>query len=132
MAAVKLKDVEKICSRIYSECDSLESWNWDDRFQAVLTEFPTEQENEVLPVLEKYFDSCWNDETIKRAPGKVRSVAKDLGEVREGQLLFCSDPEKDDLLLGAYWPWQSGKKISLRMLVDSPTIDLSMDPDPAP
>ena len=41
-------DVEKICSRIYSECDSLVTWKWDDRFQAVLSEFPADQEQEVM------------------------------------------------------------------------------------
>jgi len=120
-------DVEKICSRIYSECDSLVTWNWDDRHDAVLSEFPADQEKDVISVLEKHFDSCWDEETINYAPGKVRSVAKELGEVREGQRLFCSDPDKDALLLGAYWPWQNGEKISLRMLVDIAAIDLGME-----
>jgi hypothetical protein len=84
--------VEKICSRIYSECDSLVTWKWDDRYQAVLSEFPAAQEEEVMSVLEKHFDSCWDEETIDYAPGKVRSVAKGLSDVRQGQRLFSSDP----------------------------------------
>jgi len=119
--------IEKICSRIYSECDSLVTWNWDDRYEAVLSEFPADQEKDVMSVLEKYFDNCWDEETINYAPGKIRSVAKDLGEVRKGQRLFCSDPDQDALLLGAYWPWQNGEKISLRMLVDIAAIDLGME-----
>jgi len=93
----------------------------------VLSEFPADQEKDVISVLEKHFDSCWDEETINYAPGKVRSVAKELGEVREGQRLFCSDPDKDALLLGAYWPWQNGERISLRMLVDVAAIDLGME-----
>ena len=120
-------DVEKICNRIYSECDSLVTWKWDDRYQAVLSEFPAAQEEEVMSVLEKYFDSCWDEETIDYAPGKVRSVAKGLGEVRQGQRLFSSDPEQDALLLGAFWPWKNGKKISLRMLVDVAAIDIGIE-----
>jgi hypothetical protein len=120
-------DVEKICSRIYSECDSLVTWKWDDRFQAVLSEFPADREEEVMSVLEKYFDTCWDEETIDYAPGKVRSVAKGLGEVRQGQRLFSSDPEQDALLLGAFWPWKNGKKISLRMLVDVPAINIGIE-----
>jgi hypothetical protein len=120
-------DIEKICSRIYSECDSPVTWKWDDRFQAVLSEFPAAQEEEVMSVLEKCFDTCWDEETIDFAPGKVRSVAKGLGEIRQGQRLFSSDPNQDSLLLGAFWPWKNGKKISLRMLVDVAAIDIGME-----
>ena len=120
-------DVEKICSKIYSECDALVTWRWDDRFQAVLSEFPADREEEVMSVLEKYFDTCWDEETIDYAPGKVRSVAKGLGEVQQGQRLFSSDPDQDALLLGAFWPWNNGKKISLRMLVDVAAIDIGIE-----
>jgi hypothetical protein len=127
MAVRNAFDIEKICSRIYSECDSLVTWRWDNRFQAVLSEFSADQEEEVMSVLEKYFDICWDEETIDYAPGKVRSVAKGLGEVRRGQRLFSSDPDQDALLLGAFWPWKNGEKISLRMLVDVAAIDIGME-----
>jgi hypothetical protein len=126
MAVQDSYKIEKICSRIYSECKSLVAWNWDNRFQAVLSEFPADHEKEVVSVLEKHFDSCWDEETIDYAPGKVRRVAKDFGEVREGQRLYCSDPDSEALLLGAYWPWQNGERISLRMLVDVADIDLDI------
>src|SRR5210317_1650443 len=97
-----ISDVEIICSRIYSECESLVTWRWDDRFQAILSEFSAYHEEEVMSVLEKYFDTCWDEVTIDYAPGKVRSVAKGLGEVQQGQRLFSSDPDQDALLLGAF------------------------------
>lgn len=124
MAVRTSKTIEKICSRIYSECDSLVTWHWDDRFQAVLSEFPADQEKGVMSVLEKHFDTCWDEETINYAPGKIRSVAKGLGELRQGQRLFSSDPDQDGLLLGAFWPWQNGERISLRILADVPAIEL--------
>jgi len=127
MAVRNAVDIEKICSKIYSECNSLVTWNWDDRNQAVLSEFPAEQAEEVMSVLEKYFDTCWDEETIDYAPGKIRSVAKDLGDVRQGQRLFSSDPDQDALLLGAFWPWQNGEKISLRMRMDVAAIDMGME-----
>ena len=80
-----------------------------------------------MSVLEKHFDSCWEEETINYAPGKIRSVAKGLGELRQGQRLFSSDPDQDALLLGAFWPWQNGEKISLRMVVDVAAIDMGME-----
>ena len=87
-------DVEKICSRIYSECDSLVTWKWDDRYQAVLSEFPADREEEVMSVLEKYFDTCWDEETIDYAPGKVRSVARgsDFFPVTRSRMHFCLGP----------------------------------------
>ena len=129
MAVSNAYKIEKICTRIFSECNSLVTWNWDDRFQAVLSEFPADQEKDVVSILEKHFDSCWDEETINYAPGKIRSVAKGLGEVRAGQRLFSSDPDQDAILLGAFWPWQNGERISLRMLVDVPAIDLGMEPE---
>ena len=129
MAVYSTNDIEKICSRIYAECDSLVTWNWDDRFQAVLSEFPAASQEEVISILEKHFDSCWDEETINYAPGKVRSVARELGEVREGQRLYCSNPDSDAILLGAYWPWQNGKKVSLRMRLDVAAIDLGVGHD---
>ena len=122
-----LDTVEKICNRIYSECDSLVTWNWDDRFQAVLSEFPADQEKEVMSVLEKYFDSCWDEETIPYAPGKVQSVARGLGELRHGQRLYSSDPDQDSLLLGAFWPWGNGERVSLRILMDVAEIDIGVE-----
>jgi hypothetical protein len=124
MAAGNSFLVEKICSRIYADCDSLSTWKWDERFEAVLSEFSADSESEVVSVLDKHFDCCWNEATINEAPGKLKSAARDLGELREGQLLFSTDPENDSLLLGAFWPWQNGEKISLRILVDAPEIEL--------
>ena len=127
MTAPNSYDIDKICNRIYSECDSLVTWNWDDLFQAALSEFPADQEKEVMSMLEKHFDSCWDEETINYAPGKIRSVAKGLGKLRQGQRLFSSDPDQDALLLGAFWPWRNGEKISLRMLVDVAAIDIGIE-----
>ena len=79
---------KKSATEYIAECDSLVTWNWDDRFQAVLSEFPSDQEKEVTSVLEKHFDSCWDEETINCAPGKIRSVAKGLGELRQGSGFF--------------------------------------------
>ncbi len=124
MVAGRMHNVEKLCTRIYSDCNSLESWKWDDRFQTVLSEFSADQEEEVVTVLEKHFDSCWDEETIQFAPGKIKSVARGLGEVRNGQKLYTSDPDLDEIVIGAFWPWQNGKKISLRILVDVPVIEL--------
>jgi hypothetical protein len=101
MAATNSYDLEKICNRIYSECDSLVTWNWDDRFQAVLSEFSADQEKEVITVLERHFDSCWDEETINYAPGKIRSVAKVLANYARDsgffpviriRMHFCLEP----------------------------------------
>ena len=127
MEVQNLNTVEKICNRIYSECDSLVTWNWDDRFNAVLSEFPADREEEVMSVLEKHFDSCWDEETINYAPGKILSVAKNLGELRRGQRLYSSDPDQDALLLGAFWPWGNGERVSLRIIMDVAAIDIGVE-----
>ena len=121
------QELETICDSIFSETSKDVSWKWDKRFQALLSEFPCEDREEVISVLEKNFETCWNEINISEAPQPVRNIAGQLGKIRKNQLLYSSDPAREVLVLGAYWPWNKGNKFSLRIIMDMLTIDLGSE-----
>ena len=127
MGAHSSQELETICDSIFSETSKDVSWKWDKRFQALLSEFPCEDREEVISVLEKNFETCWNETNISEAPLPVRNIAGQLGEIRKNQLLYSSDPAREVLVLGAYWPWNNGNKFSLRIIMDMLTIDLGSE-----
>ena len=127
MGAHSSQELETICDSIFSETSKDVSWKWDKRFQALLSEFPCEDREEVISVLEKNFETCWNETNISEAPLPVRNIASQLGEIRKNQLLYSSDPAREVLVLGAYWPWNKGNKFSLRIIMDMLTIDLGSE-----
>jgi hypothetical protein len=127
MAVQSSQELETICDSIFSETCKDVSWKWDGGFHALLSEFPCEEEEEIISILEKNFDTCWNEENINEAPLPVKNAASQLGDIREEQLLYSSDPSREVLVLGAYWPWNNGKKFSLRILMDILKIDLGSE-----
>jgi hypothetical protein len=127
MGAHSSQELETICDSIFSETNKDVSWKWDKRFQALLSEFPCEDREEVISVLEKNFETCWNETNISEAPLPVRNIAGQLGNIRKNQLLYSSDPAREVLVLGAYWPWNNGNKFSLRIIMDMLTIDLGSE-----
>ena len=127
MGAHSSQELETICDSIFSETSKEVSWKWDEQYQALLSEFPCEEREEVISVLERNFETCWNETNIGEAPMPVQNVANQLGEIRKNQLLYSSDPTREVLVLGAYWPWNNGKKFSLRIFMDMLTIDLGSE-----
>ena len=121
------QELETICDSIFSETSKDVSWKWDERFHALLSEFPSDDSEEVISVLEKNFDMCWNEANINEAPLPVRNIASQLGEIRKNQLLYSSNPSKEVLVLCAYWPWDNGKRFSLRILMDMLSIDIGSE-----
>ncbi len=91
------------------------SWKWDSRFVAALAEFRTDKTDSVRAMLEPSLSLLWDSSTVRKAPDSVRKIAKDLGGLRSGQLLFVSDPNQDVCLFGAWWPWGNGTTISIRV-----------------
>ena len=127
MGANISRELETICDSIFSETSKDVSWKWDNRFHALLTEFSCEEREEVISVLEKNFETCWKESNINEAPLPVRNVASQLGKLRKNQLLYSSNPSREVLVLGAYWPWNNGNKFSLRIFMDMLTIDLGSE-----
>jgi hypothetical protein len=58
MGAHSSQELETICDSIFSETSKEVSWKWDEQYQALLSEFPCEDREEVISVLESKMDAC--------------------------------------------------------------------------
>jgi hypothetical protein len=91
------------------------SWKWDGRFEAVLAEFAAGKKESIRGILERSLRITWDSSNIDKAPDIVREVNSHLGGLRAGQMLFTTDPNREPLIFCAWWPWENGKTISLRI-----------------
>ena len=108
-------NLENVCREFISAFQATLSWRWDSRFETVLAEFFVDNKDRVREILERYLSIAWDSSNIGKAPDVVRMIAGHLGGLRSGQLLFTSDPNRDALIFGAWWPWGDGNTISLRV-----------------
>jgi len=108
--------------RLASRLEGLLNWSWDGRFGTALAEFPIEQKERVLGVLEELLVSRWDSAGIADAPSVVRSLVSRLGGLMSGQLLLLSDPGSDSFLYCAWWPWGNGQTISVRLAPFGPDL----------
>lgn len=108
-------DLKPACGQLMTDFGDVLSWKWDKNFGAFAAEFPVKEQDEVRSILERHFIRKWDSKTIRKAPGTVRKHAGEFGNMRSGQLLFTSDPEGKVLLLAAWWPWEGGEVVSLRI-----------------
>ena len=77
--------------------------------------FEKEERESVLSVLTHEFDQQWDSTTIGNASYLVGEVVSSLFGILPGQLLFTSEAGAGLLLLAAWWPWDNGNNISLRI-----------------
>ncbi len=108
-------DLEMMCRVLMKDCEGLLIWKWDDRFGAVLSEFDVTVKDNVRAVLEGVLSVTWDRLSVTRAPAHVRRISDLMGGVLPGQLLFTSDPNQENFVFCAWWPWGNGKTISVRL-----------------
>jgi hypothetical protein len=119
-----------LCGSFFQETQGLLTWSWDEQFSGVLAQFSVSDKDKVLGILGRFMGDKWDESEIKRAPEIVTQLAENMGGIRLGQLLFTTDASKNIFIFGAWWPWQDGQTISLRVapfwaeLSDSESDDL--------
>ncbi len=109
--------VEKTCEEIIKAFDDVLTWKWDNRFEALLSEFTAETQDKVISILEKYLKMTWDNISIEEAPDIIKTNSKYFGNLRQGQLLFTTPPESSNHIIAAWWPWGNGQSISLRIAI---------------
>jgi hypothetical protein len=108
-------DIERIARELASRFQGNLSWKWDRRFETALAEFKVDNKEAIRAILEQDLSVVWDGSTIGNAPDIVRDIEKHFGGLWPGQLLFTSDPKRNALIFGSWWPWGDGKEISLRI-----------------
>jgi hypothetical protein len=108
-------ELDNICKELLSAFQGMLSWKWDSRFETVLAEFDVNDKNRVRAILDRYFRSTWDSANINKAPRTVIKVNTYLGKLRSGQMLFTSDTTRSEYIYCAWWPWDNGRTISIRI-----------------
>ena len=113
-------ELQVVCSELLADLDGELSLKWDKRFQALLSEFPSKDKENISSILDKHLIQKYDRKTIKTAPDNVLESAGLFGDLRSDQLLFSSADDSKALVLAAWWPWGDGERISLRILSPDP------------
>jgi len=108
-------DIKSICREFFSASHGMLSWKWEDRFETALAQFDADKKERVRTILERYLRITWDSATIKKAPDAVQEINSRFNGLTSGQILFTSDPSLDDFIFCAWWPWNSGDTISIRI-----------------
>ena len=111
-----LSHLRAACEAIVKGGGTIFRWEWDDRFHAALSAFPSSASPGARALLERHFAQRWNHESILGAPPDALGVATSLGGLRAGQELFLSDPARPVTMCACWWPWGSGDTISVRIM----------------
>ena len=108
-------DLENVSRELVSAFQGILSWKWDSYLDTVLAEFDVGDKDSIRAVLERFLGSTWDRSNIGKAPHIVQMVNSNYGGLRSRQLLFTSDPNQDEIIFGAWWPWGNGETISIRI-----------------
>lgn len=90
-------------------------WHWDERYSSVLAEFDSCHQEKVLAILASHFTDYWYNSCISDAPSAIQGINDFLGGLKPGQLFFSTDTAKETFIYCAWWPWNVGKTISIRL-----------------
>ena len=112
----KTSELENISKAFHAAFSAGElQWQWDDRFNTVVADFDARYQERVLGILGGHFSDYWYNHCIGEAPGPIQRVNECLGGLKPGQLFFSTDTANASFIYCAWWPWNLGKTISIRL-----------------
>lgn len=117
MARAELERISKAFEREFSQGEL--TFQWDSRFNTVLAEFEVIHQEKVLAILGECFTDYWYNACITDAPASIRNINTFLGGLKPGQLFFSTDTTLETFAYCAWWPWNMGKMISIRLALSS-------------
>lgn len=115
-------NLEKTCTELVKAFEGKLAWKWDDRFNTALAEFDVNDQKDILKIIETHMGDIWDGGNFQKAPEIIQLVIKFFGGLHPGQELYTTNPERDDLLLCAWWPWGNGQTISIRLGIFGQTL----------
>jgi hypothetical protein len=114
------RELTKSCEKLLAELHGVVTWKWDERFNALLAEVASADQEKILAVLEQHLEQQWDVKNIVKAPAAIKAKAGFFSDLRPNQLLFTSSPTGQAFVLAAWWPWGDGKVISVRLYSPQP------------
>lgn len=116
VAPLTLASFEPRIAAFVQECDGYVDWGWDGRFGVAWASLDAADGMLIRDAADECFEHAWTSETIGDAGARIAKVARDLGGgLRPGQSLVATDPSDEVVLYCAWWPWNDGRRISIRV-----------------
>lgn len=108
-------EAEEICTSLLADLGEDLRWQWDDRFRAALTQFDSDQKDDIQNTLHQHLALTWESGSLKGAPDSVKATIASVGGLQSGQMLLTSEVNSDEFVYCAWWPWGNGETISIRV-----------------
>ena len=77
--------------------------------------FEKEDMESILSTVSNEFDQQWDITTVNSASDLIRELANSFSGISPGQIMFTSEDGAGLILFAAWWPWDNGINISLRI-----------------
>lgn len=115
MSENNLDIFKQLCSNIINNTPAEYKWQWDDRFNVALVVFEKKDIEKIFSTVINEFMAKWEAKTIAKASKFIRKLVKSIFDIKPGQVIFTSDEKLSAVLLAAWWPWDNGSNVSLRI-----------------
>ena len=112
-------DMSSILTQVVGWVSESCGFRGDDRYHAVTAVLGIEDADALNDKLQEVFKTCWEHDGLESAEGAVRALVLDLQGMRPGQLLYTLDIGPETIFYVALWPWNNGKRVSVRLGVHS-------------
>lgn len=104
-------------------------WKFDERFNAMLSEFAQNRADDVLASLRNIFPHEWQAKINKFIPAEIRNQLGTLSKLNKEQLMLAKPATTNEpAIVALWWPWGHGGTYSLRIF----TLDNDFDLIPIP
>ncbi len=107
--------LENSCRKLKESLNDQLTWKWDERFGTVLAEFNVNDKELIHKIIKIHMGVTFSEDNSGDASAVAKLVIDYFGGLNSGQLMYMSDPDKEDLILCAWWPWGNGSTISIRL-----------------
>ena len=113
--ANEFNDLEGILTGILNSLSEPTLWGWNARPNGAFLVITEQDSEKVMNCLAVSFDQKWDEESLKGASSDVTEVVDYLSGIRERQYLFTKKLSDSLILYGAFWPWATSSRVSVRV-----------------
>ena len=93
------------------------SWRYEERSNALLSEFARDKKKRVFSALQMRLTDEWDRKSIKRVPDELKSQLKDFTKLSKDQIILSVAATDDSpTFVALWWPWGHGGTFSVRLL----------------
>jgi len=92
------------------------TWQYEDRFCVMLSEFAQNKSAAILVILQAIFPHQWDVKSVKKLPSELKLQLAELAKLTKEQKLFTIPATDETPAMAAFlWPWGHGGTYSLRI-----------------